>query len=269
MCVIICGLSASLPSRSEFESACRYNSDGYGFALLTKSGQIITEKGMNSSSVLDAFEGVVQRHGVEVEAWVFHARITTHGATCVENCHPFPVNGDQSTYIAHNGILPVRMPKGFTGSDSAYFAEVLFPAWGGVEALNLPETWAMLEDWICTSKVAILSANPLAPLPLVILNEELGVWEGEHWYSNTYHRTITARAYGWESYNWAGAGGVVGRDVYGLGKADEDYDACPYCSAVVDWSEEMCSFCWSCFGCGFDVEACRCVVVETDELVEF
>lgn len=266
MCVIICGLSASLPSRSEFESACRYNSDGFGFALLTKSGQIITEKGMDSLSVLDTFEGVVQRHGVDVEAWVFHARITTHGATCVDNCHPFPVSGDQSTYIAHNGILPVNMPKGFTGSDSAYFAEVLFPAWGGVEALNLSETWAMLENWCGNSKLAILSANPSAPLPLVILNEELGTWEGEHWYSNTYHRAITLRAYGWESYAWSGAGG---RDSYSFGNTDEDFDACLYCSAVVDLAEEMCSFCWSCFGCGFEVQACHCVAVGFDELVEF
>lgn len=265
MCVIICGLTASLPTRAELEQACKYNSDGFGYSVLTTSGSLITAKGMAYGQILDAFEATILENADSVEAWVFHARITTHGATNSANCHPFQLGGDVSTVIAHNGILPARLPKGYAGSDSAYFAETLLPMWGGVEALSLPETWGMLEKWIGNSKIAILSANPAAPLPLIILNEDLGVWEGDFWYSNTYHRIDPAalsRAYGWSDYDW---------DRYAIASRLDPIEAepCPYCSALVDWDDEVCSFCYSCFGCGFMEETCRCVTVVTADLGDF
>jgi len=267
MCVIICGYGHSLPARSEFESASLYNSDGFGFAVLTESGQIISSKGMKSAPVIEGLEAAIKSHASRVVAWVFHARITTHGTTNAANCHPFTVGGDESTYIAHNGILPTDLPKGYTGSDSAYFAETLLPLWGGVAALNYSETWEMLEEWCGTSKIALLSANPAAPLPLVILNEALGTWEGDVWYSNLYHRSPVSRAYAYyDRYEWESAPARELPSVYGV--TLQDFETCPYCYGVNEWDTDVCVFCWSCFDCGHDALS-ACVCPSADSLVEF
>lgn len=275
MCVIMCGFGGALPARYEFEQACRYNDDGYGWAVLFDDGRMDTFKAMSAPVVLDALEASV-KSGVAV-AWVFHARIATHGAVGVANCHPFAVGAgrDQrserseakpgtqfATYLAHNGVLDVRLPKGWTGTDSEYFARELFPAWGGLDALAYDETWLMLESWLGSSKVVLLSNDPASPLPLVILNEELGQWEGDTWYSNTYHRF---------GYGVNPATGSSGRasalwddDEYAT-REPSLFEACVFCGAS-DFEANACQECWNCQECFYSVEDCRCTPVEVAEV---
>jgi glutamine amidotransferase len=238
------------------EQACTYNPDGFGFSVLVPEG-IITDKGMKSAAILDSFEETVKHYGSSVVAWVFHARITTHGATCVENCHPFPVGAE--TVIAHNGILPVRLPHGYKGSDSSYFAETLFPMWGGVAALAHQETWDLLETWMGSSKVVILTEDPSAPLPLIILNEGLGEWVGDHWYSNLYHR-LTPRS---RQYGYSAPGSY---EIFSITPEEPELGECLFCGwELIDEEAVDCYDCGACLGCGFFPESCRCVETVADE----
>jgi glutamine amidotransferase len=257
MCVIIAGLGNQTPPTWELEDACTYNPDGFGFAVLYEDGTMTTYKSLEASPTVDAFEGAVL--GRSVIGWTFHARIATHGAVCVDNCHPFTVGNvsrETSTVITHNGILPVRLPAGYKGSDSSYFAETLLPAWGGVPALNYPETWQLLEEWMGHSKVVILTNDPQAPLPLIILNEVLGTWDGECWYSNTYHRL----GYGVKPSN-------VSRGTFENDER-EILDGCMWCKCV-EIMAGVCKECWTCQDCAYDVEACRCVPEGVDTWASF
>jgi glutamine amidotransferase len=201
-----------------------------------------------------------------VVAWVFHARIATHGAVGVANCHPFEVGlgsdligaeasvcesgaNKATTYLAHNGVLDVKMPGDWTGTDSEFFAQRLFPLWGGVGALNVSETWDLLEGWLGSSKVVLLSNDASSPFPLVVLNDCLGTWEGDVWYSNTYHR------YGYGVNPSRGAKSFPADDRWFL--VDDD-DECVFCGGTV-WQGGACADCHNCGDCFMSVEDCRCV----------
>lgn len=108
-----------------------------------------------------------------------HFRITTHGGTNIENCHPFWVQQDKLALI-HNGII-----SGYgnaTMSDTNEFAT-------GVLA-HLPHDWTynkatmhLVERTIGSgSKLVLLNKNN----EFFIVNEQAGHWNNEFqsWFSN-------------------------------------------------------------------------------------
>ena len=238
MCVIIAGLGTPNVPQWELEDACTYNPDGFGWGILFEDGTLEQFNSLTSTLTVDKFLETAKMPGIV--AWLFHARIATHGAVTVDNCHPFNVS--RETLLAHNGVLPVQMPKGYKGSDSAYFAETLLPLWGGVNALNHSETWSLLEEWMGHSKVVLLSADPAAPMPLMILNEVLGKWEGNTWYSNTYHRM----GYGVNPANVSRGTTVT-----------EYLEGCLWCDEPT-MIEGICTNCYTCQECSHGAENCRC-----------
>ena len=173
------------------------NDDGHGFAVHC-GNKIITGHGMDFEKVLDQFLEVRKRnHGHAL----FHSRITTHGKTNVDNCHPFRVGGDPRTVVGHNGVLPIQVPKDDDRSDTRIFADTYLPSIGGVYALDEPDVFQSLSKWASGSKLVVLTADEWAQKDFYIINENLGHWDsdGVWWSNNTYQ-------YRWQSYGTYGSG---------------------------------------------------------------
>lgn len=132
---------------------------------------------------------------------IWHSRIATHGVKNESNCHPFRVGGDRLTYLAHNGVLSVSQFKDDPRSDTRVFAEEVFPAMGGVTALDNPTIFDMLCDWARGSKVVVLTIDPRAEKNIYIINEKSGSWDdNDIWWSNTRHRPLPKYEWGGSNY---------------------------------------------------------------------
>lgn len=103
------------------------NPDGAGFMYAYK-GRVYIEKGFMTKAHLDERLSDVGR-SVDLKSApvVLHFRITTHGGTKPENCHPFPITDNMAVLskckwvtdvgVAHNGIIPIR-PRSSEVSDT-------------------------------------------------------------------------------------------------------------------------------------------------------
>ena len=243
-------------------TAAQNNPHGYGYAFMTHD-KIITGRGMDAEEVIDRFLRI--REGFPDTWAMFHARYTTHGATDKSNCHPFRVGGDQNIVLAHNGILPIDVPKYEDRSDTRIFAEDMLPDY--LDWLDDPDGWDMLESWAGGSKVAIFSLDPRLESNIYIINEAYGHWTDGIWWSND----------GYKPSKWS-----VGRWGRGLWEADDDSlgaytssgyynktewwkkqsdQSCIYCNNSLtdnEWEWGYCDLCKSCLECAQDIVDCEC-----------
>jgi len=259
MCILICGLSNDIPTLDELNRACMSNPDGFGFSILFEDAlgvrDIETQRSMSSSDLISSFLGSMTRHNGSVIAWMFHARIATHGAVNIDGCHPFAVDGSPRTMLGHNGVLPVRIGAGDWRSDSRVFAEDYISALGGARVLGTEVGFDVLDGFVSGSgsKCVILSAEDDHE-PVTILGESLGHWRGDVWFSN---RSYTQPA----SYRIMGAYSTFGAlDDYetfepvdvSMMRACVDAD----CDALV--SDEWCDACGTCQECWLGSWDCQC-----------
>jgi len=168
------------PDMDRFAVAAKSNPDGFGFAILEKD-KFITAHGMNFSEVADKFTDARTKHQGPA---IFHFRWATHGSETVENCHPFYLGGDKSTMMGHNGILPVAIEKNDERSDTKVFAQDIMPAVGGITALDDEDYFKRLSAWATGSKLVFITHNPDTLYDWYIINEELGHWDKDMWWSN-------------------------------------------------------------------------------------
>lgn len=166
------------------------NPDGFGFAVHT-GRRIVMNNGLNFEAVLDDFLKVRRQHHGPA---LFHSRITTHGGTTIDNCHPFQVGRDPETVMAHNGMLPIDAKDG--KSDTRIFAEELFPSWGGASTLNSKKMRKRLSKFATGSKLVFLSANPDVNHDYIIINEKDGMWDNGVWWSNGSYKWTRNYTYG-------------------------------------------------------------------------
>lgn len=158
-----------------FSSCWRVNPDGGGFAV-RKDGKIEIHKGFMT---LKEFWSGYKKYNGQYDI-ALHFRITTHGMTNAENCHPFPV-GDGA--FLHNGTIP-GYGKTLDGrSDTREFCEdVLSPCLERYPRFGvMPYEKTMLEACLDGSKAVLMY-----PDETVILNEIRGLHKNGAWYSNNY-----------------------------------------------------------------------------------
>lgn len=184
------------PPEGEFGVAALSNPDGFGYAIL-ESDSIVSHRGMKFDQVFDRF---LEDRRVHQGPALFHFRWATHGTTSADNCHPFMISGDPNTVMAHNGILPIDLPKGDVRSDTRVFAETVFPSLGGVPILDDLEYFEALKKWSAGNKLVFLTNNDDAKFSWYILNEELGHWDSDMWWSNYSYVHVPSYSYGgWSS----------------------------------------------------------------------
>lgn len=286
MCLLIATTGSSRPSKKALRRAAKNNPDGFGFAVIG-DGKIHTYRSMDINSTISEY--FTAREEYPNSPSIFHLRITTHGATNVDNCHPFRVNDD--VVLGHNGMLPIKEEDG--KSDTRIFAEDWLPEFDLVELLDTESGFKELENFATGSKLAFLNTSDLLRHSLYIVNEHLGHWNEGVWYSNASYKKSYGYSYYKPSYStYAGIKftpsddfrfddelwddeRLSGDEVWSeeenkwipLEHADEDYDfvkwVCRTCgnqqmfdlnTDTADLCEE-CGTCWYCFD---TTGACKC-----------
>lgn len=223
--------------------ACN-NPDGFGYAIHAGT-RIIHNSGLSFKQIADEFLTLRDKHHGPA---LFHSRITTHGGTTVDNCHPFQVGKDELTVVAHNGMLPISEKNG--KSDTRIFAEELFPSWGGASLLNSKKMRKKLAKFAVGSKLVFLSANPNVQNDFTIINEKDGHYDADGvWWSNS--------SYKYSRYSYSGAGLYTS----GWQKTDSSLltprEEREFGSSVIDLSYEdadgtmVWSEMWICGVCGY------------------
>lgn len=186
MCLLAVYRPGAQPDSEALLRATVRNPDGFGWAIVVES-EVMSYRTMDPADAVASF--VEHRAAYREGSALFHARFTTHGSTTLYNCHPFPVGDSRRVVVAHNGILPVEPSKG--RSDTHEFAaEMLRPG-----DLDNPAAMYWLARWAEGSKLAVLSADPTTAFDCYIVNEELGTWYGDTWYSNEGWRELPVFGY--------------------------------------------------------------------------
>lgn len=226
MCLLVFMPENKTATKEALETASWYNDDGFGWAIRTPD-KILVGKDMDFQKAYDEF--IAARSSYNGDA-LFHLRITTQGATDLDNCHPFYVGKDNLSVVAHNGMLPVPQPANDTRSDTRIFAESLLPKRGGIAFLNGKGSLTELEKWAAGSKLVFLTANPASKWRYVIANMEDGDWgKGDNegvWFSNNsykYARTTSVKYTGGWDYTRMYGDGLGGHTVYTPGSYTESW----------------------------------------------
>lgn len=229
MCIIaVKEAGIKLPDWKIFENMWNNNDDGAGF-MYTKDGSVIIEKGfMKYKAFKAALENVMQKIDTTKTPMVFHFRITTHGGTSAENCHPFPVCDDikmlkklknrTNLGVAHNGIISSVTPRAGISDTMEYVATKL----ALMKSINrkFPENKyfrSIIELDITTDRMAFLSCEgKINMIGNFEFDKETGMYYSNSTYRYSGYRYMSAMGYnyGWdEDYTTY----VPVNDVYDLG----------------------------------------------------
>jgi predicted glutamine amidotransferase len=181
MCLLIATIGNARPSKKALRRAAVNNPDGFGFAVIT-GDKIHTYRSMDINDTIKQYFAVRDEHPTSPS--IFHLRITTHGETNIDNCHPFRVN--DNVVMGHNGMLPIKEEDG--KSDTRIFAEEWLPEFDLEDLLDTEEGVQELEKFIGFSKLAFLNTSSLLKRSLYIINEDLGHWDSGVWYSNNSYK---------------------------------------------------------------------------------
>lgn len=138
MCIIAAKPAGkAMPTRDTIRTMWAANPDGAG-VMYALDGKVRIEKGFMKLSDLERhLDALAQKTDLTATGVVLHFRITTHGGTRPENCHPFPLTDSLARLrmtrttttvgIAHNGIISIT-PRDQTISDTMeYIASQLAP----------------------------------------------------------------------------------------------------------------------------------------------
>lgn len=266
MC-LLCVMEPNVtPTKEQLMNATSNNPDGFGYAFHC-GDRIITGRGMDAEEVVDRFLRI--REGLPHTWAMFHARYTTHGSTTKANCHPFRMNGDPSTIIGHNGIIPINVPKGDDRSDTRYFADEWLPEL--IELLDDQQGFSELEQLVGASKVAVFTHDPRLQHQVYILNEQMGHWANGIWWSNDTYKYDWYATYKSVRSNTPtyGSGGAWWDDEYpsyyqsgkDYGLFDDYKDECQVCWSKlgdVDYDGGVCTMCNCCLECTDYYLECMC-----------
>lgn len=180
MCLLTYFPEGVQPNADHLAMGATHNPDGHGYAIVTGK-RIIVRHGMSAARVIADF--IAARKAHPDGPALFHSRIGTGGTVDKSNCHPFYVNGDHRTVLAHNGIM-FRPGKNETRSDTRILAETILPRsnWRKLDSAHQNRRF---EKWLGRgNKVLILTVDPRYESNAYLFNASQGEWVGDIWYSN-------------------------------------------------------------------------------------
>jgi len=249
MCLLTFAPSGVTLNDDRLFEASLNNPDGFGFSIRTDN-KIVRARGMNFEQVLAEYHRALRLNGHGDS--MFHLRWATHGTTNKSNCHPFYVGADRESMLGHNGIIPINIPKGDVRSDTRFFSEVMLPKQGGVPMLDNPKYFAKVAKSIGASKLVILTNNPDALQNVYIVNESMGHWDSDAWWSNYSYRPYTPsvskkpvvvdESDDLDYWSWVAECNICGIDV----ECNERY------------GETLCPGCDTCLLCEMNKRYCEC-----------
>lgn len=142
MCIIAAKpAGVKMPSDDILNNMWTRNSDGAGI-MYPLNGKVRIEKGFMTYAAFKArIDSLGKKYNLAKMPLVMHFRITTHGGTKPENCHPFPITDsvgmlkklkcDTPLGIAHNGIINI-VPQKDISDTMEYIASQLAPLYKAV-----------------------------------------------------------------------------------------------------------------------------------------
>lgn len=170
MCIIaIKSKGIDMPSEEIMQNMWLRNNDGAGF-MYAKDGVVNIEKGfMTYDSFTDRLKKLDEMYNLKKLSLIMHFRITTHGGTKPENCHPFPVTDSlgvlkklcstTSIGVAHNGIIDIKPRYGISDT-MEYIASRLAPLSRALpEFYKNKDIMEMVSNAISNSKMAFMNGK--------------------------------------------------------------------------------------------------------------
>lgn len=166
MCVIIAKTKhIKSPSIETFETAMENNPDGFAVAHKCPGKPWQTFKTLSKSLMLKyiAENGILNKRS----RWVFHARIKTHGAAELKNCHCWQ-DDHTDTIFAHNGILSITADKGKTDSET-FYRHIFLPILRHEGRRAALKACRVIING--TSKFAVIFKKPINKNPIELVGE--------------------------------------------------------------------------------------------------
>jgi len=191
MCVIAAKpAGVKMPDLDTIKRMWYRNPDGAGI-MYANDGKVRIDKGFMKLDELTAhLDKLGKTLDLDALAVVMHFRITTHGGTCPQNCHPFPITRSVKALqtlhqsapvgVAHNGIIPIQPRHGISDT-MEYITTQLAPLYAmAPDFYEDPNALELIRNAI-KSKMAILTGDGKIALVGDFTNRD-GIQ-----YSNTYH----------------------------------------------------------------------------------
>lgn len=204
MCIIAAKPAGiPMPSAQTIENMWYGNRDGAGF-MYAENGMVHIQKGfMKLAEFQNALIELAKTHDLTKLPLVMHFRITTHGGTKPENCHPFPVTDSLGVLtkrvskaklgVAHNGIIDITPRKGISDT-MEYIISQLAPLHRAIPKFYKYDDLMLMISNATQSRLAFLTdEGSLHTIGNFI--EDNGVL-----YSNTSYKFGSIRNVNWCSY---------------------------------------------------------------------
>lgn len=169
MCVICCKpKGVDMPKDDYIENMWFRNPDGAGLMYM-EDGKVQIYKGfMTFDSFKEALDIIKQGRDMKEVPLVMHFRITTHGGTKPENCHPFPISDSVGMLsklvlntdigVAHNGIIDITPRKGISDT-MEYIISQLYPLYRACPKFYNNKWLMKMVSNAIDSKMAFLTAQ--------------------------------------------------------------------------------------------------------------
>jgi hypothetical protein len=177
MCLIVYSPAGTLFDYETFDCAQAVNPDGIG---------IMSERGVERFLGTDAGEDA-WRHLRDLEhggvPYGIHFRMATHGEISLENCHPFHAPRSDAL-VMHNGIIRSTAHLATRSrSDTALFVEKFMGSAPGPERSHHDAYFQRISRLIGAHNTLLVFHSNTAEF--TICNDDVGLWMGDHWYSNS------------------------------------------------------------------------------------
>jgi predicted glutamine amidotransferase len=202
MCIIcVKPQGAKLPDDKTIETMYKNNPDGAGF-MFARNGKVEIRKGFMTYADFRHELDKACKAGAGDGSLVMHFRITTHGGTCQQNTHPFPLSSDigelRSLYttcdigVAHNGIIKIKTRDKSVSDTQEFIASVLTPVYNSdhkfYESERIREA---ILDCINGSRMVFLEGDGQVQM--------IGSWieDGGCYYSNDTYKLYNSRWLAW------------------------------------------------------------------------
>lgn len=276
MCIAIVKPSgAKVPSYDRIKNSWEANQDGGGYAI-KKEGASTIKYAKGYFDMDKYYDDLVQNIKPEDTALI-HMRITTHGGTSKECCHPFPIShsieqmhkthGRCKKIMMHNGVLGGEFAKGASDGVSDTMKLVQYLAKANLR--NYGDGFKRLMEPVLGSgnKVAVLTEKGYTLAGKGWIKENDGCFYSndtyEDWYSSwygtgqgiTFHQPLQAKKKSTRyskkkldrKYNKAYTYKKV--NTVGLSRADQEdllKAVCPSCLQFMPdavYGDNICSYC--------------------------